>query len=136
MAEEKVILDIPLLLPGVEDGGDACLPGLEQRLQAVKGIEYAHVKEDESPPQLCIHYDPNLVSLAAVQRLAQDAGGELAARYRHEQLPFTGMITADKAPGLARELNRMPGMVHAQVNYAAGLAYVTLASLSPFSFST
>ena len=124
MAEEKVILDIPLLLPGVEDGGDACLPGLEQRLQAVKGIAYAHVKEDESPPQLCIHYDPNLVSLAAVQRLAQDEGGELAARYRHERIPFTGMITADKAPGLARELNEMPGMVHAQVNYAAGLAYV------------
>ncbi|MFN2142533.1 MAG: heavy metal translocating P-type ATPase [Candidatus Promineifilaceae bacterium] len=124
MAEEKVVLDIPLLLPGVEDGGDECLPGLEQRLQAVKGIEYAHVKQNESPPQLCIHYDPNLVSLTAVQRLAQDAGGQLAARYRHEIFPFTGMITADKAPGLARELNAMPGMVHAQVNYAAGLAYV------------
>ncbi|MFN2135209.1 MAG: hypothetical protein ACK2UK_04600, partial [Candidatus Promineifilaceae bacterium] len=74
MAEEKVVLDIPLLLPGVENGADECVPRLEQRLQTVKGIEYAHVKEDESPPQLCIHYDPNLVSLAAVQRLAQDEG--------------------------------------------------------------
>jgi Cd2+/Zn2+-exporting ATPase len=124
MSEERIALDIPLLLPGVDDGGDECLPGLEQRLQVVKGIEYAHVKEKERPPQLCIHYDPNLVSLTAVRRLAQEAGGELAARYRHEQIPFTGMITADKAPGLAKDLNNMPGMVHAQVNYAAGLAYV------------
>ncbi len=124
MAEESVSLDIPLLLPGVEDGDDECLPVLEGRLGACKGIAYAHVKQNGGPPQLCIHYDPNLVSLTAVQRLAKETGNELAARYRHERIPFSGMITADEAPGLAQALRTLPGMVHAQVNYAAGLAYV------------
>ena len=124
MSEETIALDIPLLLPGVEDGDDECLLGLEQQLAGLKGITYAHVKQNGGPPQLCIHYDPNQVSLAAVQRLAQETGNELAARYRHERIPFSGMLAADEAQGLAGELQALPGMVHAQVSYAAGLAYV------------
>ena len=102
MSEETIALDIPLLLPGVEDGDDECLPGLEQQLAGLKGITHAHVKQNDGPPQLCIHYDPNQVSLATVQRLAQETGNELAARYRHERIPFSGMLAADEAPGLAR----------------------------------
>ncbi len=124
MAEETVALDIPLLLPGIEDGQDECVPALEQKLQAVKGIEYAHVKQNGGAPQLCIHYDPNLVSLTAVQRLAEETGGDLAARFRHERIPLTGMISGSEAAGVAKGLQALPGMVHARVNYAAGLAYV------------
>jgi Cd2+/Zn2+-exporting ATPase len=124
MTEETIALDIPLLLPGVEDGGDECVPALEQKLQSVKGIEQVHVKQNGGPPQLCIHYDPNLVSLVTVERLAQEAGSRLAARFRHERIPILGMLAADEAAGLAESLNALPGMVHAQVNYAAGLAYV------------
>ena len=124
MAEETIALDIPLLLPGVEDGGDECVPRLEQKLQAVKGIEQAHVTQDGELPQLCIHYDPNQVSLTAVQRVAQETGSSLAERYRHERIPIAGMLSADENAGLAHALTALPGMIHAQVNYAAGLAYV------------
>ncbi|MFN2139239.1 MAG: heavy metal translocating P-type ATPase [Candidatus Promineifilaceae bacterium] len=124
MTEERISLDIPLLLPGVEDGGDKCVPRLEQTLQGVKGIEQAHVKQNSGPPQLCIHYDPNLVSLATVERLAQEEGGRLAARYRHERIPIAGMFSADESAGLAQSLAALPGMIHARVNYAAGMAYV------------
>jgi Cd2+/Zn2+-exporting ATPase len=124
MNEETIALDIPFLLPGVEDGGDECLPILEQKLKGVKGIKQAHVNQNGGPPQLCIHYDPNLVSLATVQRLAQETGSQLAARYRHERIPIMGMLAADEAAGLAEALGALPGMLHAQVNYAAGLAYV------------
>jgi Cd2+/Zn2+-exporting ATPase len=34
------------------------------------------------------------------------------------------MVSADEAPALAEALQALPGMVHAQVNYAAGLAFV------------
>jgi len=124
MNEEKITLDIPLLLPGVEDGGDECVPRLERMLQGIKGIDLAHVTQNGDTPQLCIHYDPNLVSLTAVQRVAQETGSSLAARYRHERIPIAGMLSADEAAGLAEALNALPGMIHARVNYAAGMAYV------------
>ena len=124
MNEEKITLDIPLLLPGVEDGGDECVPRLERMLQGIKGIDLAHVTQNGDTPQLCIHYDPNLVSLTAVQRVAQETGSSLAARYRHERIPIAGMLSADEAASLAEALNALPGMIHARVNYAAGMVYV------------
>jgi Cd2+/Zn2+-exporting ATPase len=54
-------------------------------LQHHKGILRAHVEHEKVPQQLCIHYDPNLVPLTAVERIAQEAGSDFTARYRHEQ---------------------------------------------------
>jgi len=84
----------------------------------------AHIKYDKELLQLCLHYDPNLIPLTAVQRIAREAGGDFTNRYRHETIPFTGMDAADAAIGLAQSLGKLPGMLHASVNYAAGLAFV------------
>ena len=73
---------------------------------------------------LCIHYDPNLISLAAVKRIAEEAGSELRNGYHHEQIPFSGLDSADSATMIAKELEGMDGMLHASVSYAAGLAIV------------
>lgn len=59
-----------------------------------------------------------------MRRSAHEAGAGLTARYRHEQIPFAGMDAADAAPGLAAALEELPGMLHATVNYAAGLIFV------------
>jgi Cd2+/Zn2+-exporting ATPase len=124
MSEKTIELDIPLLLPQLEDGQDECLAWLVDALPDRKGIAKAHLKRDQSPVTLCIHYDPNQVPLASVRRMAQEAGASFTERYRHESIPFTGMDTADAAPALAQTLEALPGMLHAQVNYAAGLAFV------------
>lgn len=124
MTEQTIELDIPLLLPDIDNGQDACLQWLESSLQSRKGILKAHLKRDRSPVALCIHYDPDRVSLASVRRMAREAGTEFSDRYRHEQIPFTGMDNADAAITLAHILERLPGMLHARVNYAAGLAFV------------
>ena len=124
MSESTIQLDIPLLLPEIEDSRDACVTSLENALQVRKGIQRVHVRQDEDPAQLCLHYDPNLISLAAVRRLAKQTGSDFTARYRHERFPVSGMNAADAADVLARILQNLPGMLHASVNYAAGLAYV------------
>ncbi|HFQ92924.1 MAG TPA: heavy metal translocating P-type ATPase, partial [Anaerolineae bacterium] len=109
--------------PDIEDEEDRCLETLEKTLLAQKGIFRAHVKSGQ-PPQLCIHYDPNLISLTAVQHIAQDAGSDFTERYRHERIPFGGITSTDAADVLAQVLRGLPGMIHASVNYAAGLAFV------------
>ncbi|HEX6387036.1 MAG TPA: HAD-IC family P-type ATPase [Anaerolineae bacterium] len=124
MNERTVQLDIPLLLPDIEDVQDACIARLEESLQNRRGIRRVHVKADTDSPQLCLHFDPNLLALAAVRRLALAAGSDFTDRYRHEQMPFAGLDAADAALTLQAALNALPGMLHASVSYAAGLAYV------------
>ncbi len=124
MSEDNVQIDIPLLLPGIEDSRDGCVAHLENALLNRKGIQQVHVRHEQEPAQLCLHYDPNLVSLTAVRRLAQQAGSDFRQRYRHEAIPFEGMDVADTTEALARALEDLPGMLHASVNYAAGLAFV------------
>ncbi|MFW6184158.1 MAG: heavy metal translocating P-type ATPase [Chloroflexota bacterium] len=123
--KEKIVeLDIPLLLPELESGRDECVHRLEQELENHRGVLRAHVKYNGEPAQLCIHYNPDLISLAAVRRIARDAGTELTERYPHETIPFAGLGTADAADALAEELNALRGMLHANANYAAGLTFV------------
>lgn len=122
--ERMIQLNIPLLAPDVKDSYDDCLNHLEAALQYHKGIIRAHVKRDQEPAQLCIHYDPDRISLAAVQRMAEQAGSEFTERYRHEQIILDGMDAADAATTLTQTLARLPGMLHANVNYAVGIAFV------------
>ncbi len=122
--ERNTQIEVTLLLPEVEDARDDCLVRLQDALRTRKGITHVHIERDNASPRLCIHFDPNLISLEAVQRTAEKVGGELTARYHHARIPFDGMRRADEAPLLRRALERLPGMLHADVNYAAGLAFV------------
>jgi Cd2+/Zn2+-exporting ATPase len=124
MSEKTVEIEIPLLVPELEDDRDACLDRLETMLQKRKGILRAHLEQEKSPVCLCLHYDPNLILLPQVREMAQEAGSEFAGRYRHERIPFAGMSAADGVIGLTESLQALPGMLHAQANYAAGLVFV------------
>ncbi|MCA9790606.1 MAG: cadmium-translocating P-type ATPase [Candidatus Eremiobacteraeota bacterium] len=105
-------------------GDDCCAHLLTERLERTRGIDQAHVVCHDGNAQLCLHYDPNLVSLQRVQRLAETSGAEVTDRYRHEQIPFAGLDAADAASNLEQALSHLPGMLHASVSYAAGLVLV------------
>jgi Zn2+/Cd2+-exporting ATPase len=120
--ERETQLELKILLPAVE-AEDECVEMLTTRLAQQRGIQMAHIVREDGEARLCLHYDPNLISLATVQRLAKEAGAEISERYRHEQLAFTG-YSADAGSSLEKALNRLPGMIHANANYAAGLIFI------------
>ncbi len=124
LQEKTVEVEATLVLPDIEDETDECLVRFGDALRARKGIVHVHLERDQQPLRVCIHYDPQRISLETVQRMAREVGGQLMARYRHDRIPFEGMRRADEAPALRRALERLPGMLHADVNYAAGLAFV------------
>lgn len=124
MTERTIELCMPLLMPELFDSNDACVAMVETQLQNRKGISRVHVKDDKELPFLCFHYDPNLISPAAVQQFAEQVGSDFTVRYRHQQIPFSGMDAADAATTLTGVLEDLPGMLHANVNYAAGLVFV------------
>ena len=116
-------INLTMLLPEM-NAGDQCTHLLTDRLAGVRGVELAHIVDANGAPALCLHYDPNLVPLARLERLALEAGAQINQSYRHETLPFTGLDAADNADSLRQALEQMPGMLHASVNYAAGLLYI------------
>ncbi len=119
---EKLQLDLTLLLPEMEDG-DACASLLTEELESTRGVSKAHIVREDGVARLCLHYDPNLVSLSKIERLARDAGARVTDRYRHETIPLGRIPSADVADTLTKALEALPGMLHAHVNYAAGVAY-------------
>jgi Cd2+/Zn2+-exporting ATPase len=116
-------LNLTLLLPEM-DSGDQCTCMLTERLASVRGVEMAHIINTNGKAELCLHYDPNLVTLAKLERIALETGAQISTTYRHETLPFVGLDAADSAESLSQELEDMPGMIHTSVNYAAGLIYI------------
>jgi Zn2+/Cd2+-exporting ATPase len=119
----KLQLNLDLLLPNVETA-DQCIGLLTQRLKGQRGIQEAHVIQDDGAATLCLHFDPNLVSLATVEQLAKEASAQISNRYKHEQIPFARLNVADAGLSLERVLRELSGIVHVTVNYAAGLIFV------------
>jgi len=117
--EEKLRLDLPLLLPETNGECTRCAKRLKKRISEHKGIEKAHLKEVAGQRVLCLHYNPHLVSLGAVQRIAEEAGTQISRQYRHENLHIIGMNCTDCARSVEHIMNRMPGVIDVAVSYAA-----------------
>ena len=68
----KLRLDIPVVLPHVRDAADACIERLQSELLARPGVDRVHIRpaEGEGPGQLCVHFDPQVMSLARIRELA------------------------------------------------------------------
>jgi len=115
---EKLKLEIPVLLP---DNGECehCVTRLQEALLAYKGVTKAHVDTSGETPRLCLHYDPNLISLVQVERAAREAGLAVQNRYRHRMLNLSGMDCADCALTLERGVGQLDGVLWVAVNFPA-----------------
>ncbi len=136
-------LDLPLLLPEVEDVQDECVTRLVRLLERRDGVSEVHVvrpgdavrrteppsesKSDEpvvAGPQLCLHYDPERLTLNQVTALAQAAGAEVTERFAHAVIPFRAVGSEDEGTRIEAALRSVPGVTAAAVNFAGQVARV------------
>ncbi|MFY9479624.1 MAG: heavy metal translocating P-type ATPase [Aquabacterium sp.] len=112
---EKTSLELSLVLPGVTDAADACAARLIGDLQGRAGIDKAHIRTDDggSAPQLCIHFDPEVMPLARIRELAQASGAALIARYGHGSWQTEGINHQRRADTVAKTLLAAPGVLEA-----------------------
>ncbi len=115
---EKLKLDLSLVLPDVADERDACVGRMTELLQA-EGLEQIHLVREDGIARLCLHYDPQRLSVSRVRELAHAAGAKISNRYRHESLRIDGMDCATCATVIEHALSRMDGVLEASVSYAA-----------------
>jgi len=114
---QKLRLEIPLLLPSLPDIRDRCVKLLIQTLESREGIAAAHVADAATggTPELCIHYDPDVISLGKVRDIARGAGAKLTDRFGH-MLLRVGTKHPRAARTLTAKLKVLKGVVEAEVN--------------------
>ena len=116
--EAALQLDLSLVLPGVETEDDGCIERLETRLREQSGVRTVHFdKNDLGQSVLCLHYDPNLVSLEKMERMARDTGTAITDRFRHDTLGIKGMDCASCAASIEHVIAKIDGVIHVRVNY-------------------
>jgi Cd2+/Zn2+-exporting ATPase len=122
---KQLQIRIPLLLPEVPDEKDHCVERLIQSLEDRDGLEKVHVahQTDSSVPQLCFHYDPELISIDRIQTLAEQTGAEITRRFGHELIEVEGIRHARHARHIEQNLLGITGVMEASVS-ASGMVRV------------
>ena len=148
MPSESIRLDLPLLLPDVRDAQDACIGRLVRLLESRSGVVRAHVVRSGDPefaealapprkpsrgdvlladgdgPQLCMHYDPERLTLAQIIELAKAAGAGVTERFGHAVISFRAVGSEDNGRRLEQGLRALHGVTAASVNHAGQVARV------------
>ena len=135
-------LNLPVLLPGLSDERDACVARLESLLEKRDGVARVHVlipgtaeretdgvadvnaREPATEPQLCLHYDPERLSLSQVTALVHQAGAQLRDVYAHATISFSASGSEDEGRRIEEGLRALPGVTAASVNFAAQVVRV------------
>lgn len=120
---QKLQLAIPLILPDVTDASDACVGRLTSELSVRPGVEQVHIVKPDGghPALLCIHYDPDAVSLARIREIAQAAGAAITDRFGHLLWEVDGLNYQRRARTVAERLRTLPGVLEAEASVAGQL---------------
>lgn len=90
---QKIKIDLDIILPGVPNEKDACVHRIISETQGRDGIEKVHIvpETESSKAKLCFHYDPAVITVERVQKLAEQAGATITERYHHLLVQVTGI---------------------------------------------
>ena len=114
---QKLRLDLPLVLPGIHGTDDPCVKRLQDKLVGRPGIDEAHVTGvPEGRPQLCVHYDPNVISLGRLRELITSEGLSLTDRFSHILGRVNLPMHARFAQRVAEQLRTLDGVIEADVS--------------------
>ena len=112
---KKIQLEIPILLPEIQDEKDQCIERLVEAINNEKGIEKTHIQKG-NPNQICIHYQPEVISLKKVKQIAQQNGATLTHRYEHLLLNVKGIRHTRHARDIEQSLMKVKGIIRASAS--------------------
>ena len=122
---EKLTINLPLLLPDIPDTEDQCVTRLIDTLEGREGVYRAHVKKNgnESASELCIHFDPGVISLHNIKNIARQTGAQLHDTYGHLLVEVSGIRHPRHARSITNRLKKAEGVVDA---YAGASGWIRL----------
>ena len=119
---QKTRINLDILLPEIPDERDECVNRIIATMHLRKGIDKIHVipANGGEKAQLCFHYDPEIISINEVEKLASKTGIAITDHYGHLLIDVSGI----RHPRHAR-------LIETQINAYAGIVSVS-ASASGF----
>ena len=119
-----VRLDLEVLLASVGTDADPCVERLRCMLDGREGVTNAQVTRTGGRARLCVHFDPDRLSVSQVESLAEAAGLELQRRYVHLVLKVHGLANERRARLVEGRLQELPGVLHAAASASAAQIHV------------
>ncbi|HKO92380.1 MAG TPA: heavy metal translocating P-type ATPase [Polyangiaceae bacterium] len=118
---KKLKLDLALVLPEDASACSACAARIVESLRGRPGISEVHI-DTHAPasPQLCLHYDPDVVDVERVRKVVQAAGGEIRQRFEHVAVAVVGLRHERQAGVLEAAIARAPGILHVVARFGTG----------------
>ncbi len=115
-ASATVRVDLPVVLPEIEDERDACVQRLQALLEAEAGVDRTHLVKETS--MLCVHYNPVQLTLDRVQSLVRTAGATVHELYGHRIWPIRAVAAEDSGRRIEDLLGTVDGVLTTSVNLA------------------
>lgn len=115
---KKTEIDLDRLLPDIPDEGDCCVKRMIDLLEGRQGIEKVHLKTKggQEKSRLCFHYNPAIISLNRVQKLAADAGADFTKKYGHLLVQLENVRHPRHARVIENGLKRLKGLTEVSVS--------------------
>jgi Cd2+/Zn2+-exporting ATPase len=124
---KKLEIKIPVILPQVSNENDPCVKRFIRELVAKDGIEKVHIADEKSDgvPQICFHYDPELISIDRIQTLAKLTSASIVDKYEHRLIEVKGIRHIKHARKIEESLNLLSGILQSAVSATGmvGLEY-------------
>ncbi|RYE67558.1 MAG: heavy metal translocating P-type ATPase, partial [Oxalobacteraceae bacterium] len=114
---ERVRLELPLVLPDIDDPNDPCVDRLIGLLEGRPGVEHVHMKTlEDARPVLCLHYDPAVITVSRLRELVRAIGARLTEQFAHYIGRTPVPLHARSARLFADRLRRISGVLEAEVS--------------------
>jgi Cd2+/Zn2+-exporting ATPase len=115
---EKTRINLDILLPEIPNERDECVARIINQLQYKRGIDKVHIvpEDGNKKAQLCFHYDPSVISISKVERLAKKAGAEITEHYGHLLIETTGVWQPRHARLIETQLKKQKGVQNISVS--------------------
>jgi Zn2+/Cd2+-exporting ATPase len=122
---EKTRIDLDILLPEVPDEREACVHRIIHTLESKRGINKVHVVSENGndKAKLCFHYDPAVISINKIEKLAKDTGTEITEHYGHLLVEVKGVRHPRHARIIESDLTAHKGIQNVSVS-ASGFIQV------------
>lgn len=111
-------LDLSFHLPGENDEFGR-FEQLDKILSSIPGVLEVHLRRDGGHHEICVHHDTSILPAAQLIALGRQHAATIAARYKAKTWYVANMECAQCGMAIEHILGRTPGILTANVAYAA-----------------
>ncbi len=116
---ENTFIDLKIALPNKKSECEKCIARLTTLLNQDKQFNKVHISQKKGQTGLCLHYQPDMISLNQVKALVKTIGAKVTNNFKHRSFHIKGMSSADCAKTIEHFLANTDGVLNARASYAS-----------------